>query len=217
MTITWYGHACFKIQTKSPGSEAVIYIDPFDRSIGLRPPFGQGEIILATHNHYDHNNVKTIKGQPFVIEGPGEYEIKGISIQGISAFHDASNGKERGLITIYVIESEEIRVCHLGDFGQKELSEEQLDKLGDINILMIPVGGVFTISGEQASKIIRQIEPKIVIPMHYKIPGLKIRLDGVDKFLKAMGEEKLDVREKLVVKKKELFQKETEVVVMKVA
>lgn len=217
MTITWYGHSCFRIQTRDSGEEVVIYIDPFDKSIGLRPPFGQGDIVLVTHNHYDHNNVKTIKGEPFIIEGPGEYEIKGINIRGILAFHDPKEGKERGTTTIYVIESEGIRVCHFGDFGQRELTEEQLDVLDGVDILMIPVGGAFTISGEQASKIINRVDPRIAIPMHYKIPGLAVKLEGVDNFLKVMGEEKLLPQEKLVLKKKELSQEETKVVVMKPA
>ena len=215
MTITWYGHSCFKIQTRNPKEELVIYIDPFDKSIGLRPPSGQGDIVLVTHDHYDHNNIKAIKGEPFVIEGPGEYEIKGINIQGISAFHDAEEGKERGLSTIYVIESEEIRICHLGDLGQKELTEEQLDKLDGVDVLMIPVGGIFTISGERASRLVNQLEPKIAIPMHYKIPGLNIKLEGIDNFLKAIKGGKVEPLEKLVIKKKELSQEETRVVVMK--
>lgn len=215
MTITWYGHSCFKIQTRDSGEEVVIYIDPFDKSIGLRPPFGRGDMVLSTHDHHDHNNVGTIKGNPFVVDGPGEYEIKGVNIFGVSAFHDSKEGKERGATTIYVLESEEMRICHLGDLGQRELTEEQLDKLDGVDVLMIPVGGTFTISGEQAQKIISQIEPKIVIPMHYKIPGLNIKIDGVDKFLKVMGEGKLETQEKLVLKKKELPQEEAKVVAMK--
>ncbi len=192
-----------------------IYIDPFDKSIGLRPPFGQGNIVLTTHDHYDHNNVGTIKGNPFIVEGPGEYEIKGVNIYGTLAFHDSKEGKERGLNTIYVVESEEMRICHLGDLGQRELSEEQLEKMGEIDILMVPVGGNFTLSAEQASRIINQIEPKIVIPMHYKIPGLNLKIDGVDKFLKVMGEGKVEAQEKLVIKKKELPSEEAKIVVMK--
>jgi len=218
MIITWYGHSCFKIQTRNSGKDVVIYIDPFDKSIGLRPPSGQGQIVLSTHGHPDHNNIKTIKGKPFVIEGPGEYEIKGIRILGISAFHDSKEGGERGLTTIYVIESEEMRICHLGDLGQKELTEEQLEGLDGVDVLMVPVGGNFTISGEQASKIINQIEPKIAIPMHYKIPKLAIKLDGVEKFLKVMGEGKIAPEDKLVLRKKELPQEEeTKIVILKLA
>ena len=216
MIITWYGHSCFKIQTRDSGEEVVIYIDPFDKSIGLRPPFGQGHIVLSTHEHYDHNNIKTIKGEPFVIEGPGEYEVKGIRIRGILAYHDSKLGQERGLNTIYVIESEEMRICHLGDLGQSLLSEEQLEALDGVDILMIPVGGIFTISAEQAPKIINQIEPAIVIPMHYKVPKLNIKkLDGIDRFLKVMGEGKITPQDKLVIKKKELPSEEAKVIILK--
>lgn len=216
MIITWYGQSCFKIQTRNSGEEVIIFIDPFDKSIGLRPPFGQGNVVLTTHSHSDHNNVKTIKGDPFVIDGPGEYEIRGIEIYGIPAFHDSKEGKEKGLVTIYLIKSEDIKICHLGDLGQKELSDEQLEALEGVDILMIPVGGVFTLSGEQASKIINQIEPKLVVPMHYKIPGLSVKLDGIEGFLKAMGEGKIEPQERITIKKKELPEDdEAKVVVMK--
>jgi L-ascorbate metabolism protein UlaG (beta-lactamase superfamily) len=216
MIITWYGQSCFKIQTRNSGEEVVIFIDPFDKSIGLRPPFGQGDMVLTTHDHPAHNNIKTIKGDPFVIDGPGEYEKKGIEIYGISAFHDSKEGKEKGIVSIFLIKSEDMRVCHLGDLGQKELTDEQLERIGEVDILMVPVGGGSTLSGEQASKIINQIEPKIVVPMHYKVPGLSIKIDGIDGFLKAMGESKIDPQEKITIKKKELpNDDETTVIVMK--
>lgn len=216
MIITWYGQSCFKIQTRNSGEEVVVFIDPFDKSIGLRPPFGQGDVVLTTHSHADHNNVLTIKGNPFIIDGPGEYEKKGIEIRGVLAFHDVKEGKEKGVVTIFVIESEDMRICHLGDLGQKELSDEQLEKLGEVDILMVPVGGGSTLSGEQASKIINQIEPRMVVPMHYKIPGLSLKIDSVDGFLKAMGEDKITPQDKIVIKKKELPEDdEATVVVMK--
>src|SRR5438046_3096229 len=109
-----------------------------------------------------------------------------------------SNGRDQN--TIYTIEAEDIRFCHLGDFGQKELTDEQLEKIDRVDVLMIPVGGTFTIDGHEAAKLIGQIEPKIVIPMHYALPKLKLELDGVDKFLKAMGKNSIEPQDKLVVK-----------------
>jgi len=190
-------------------------IDPFSPEIGLRCPSLSAEILLLTHDHYDHNNKGVVSGQPFLIDGPGEYEVKGIFIQGISSFHDSVQGKERGKNTIYLIEAEEMRICHLGDLGQKELESWQLEKLGDVDILLIPVGGVYTINSKEAVKIINQIEPKIVIPIHYSIPKLKIKLEGLDKFLKAMGIKKPEIQNKLLIKKKDLPTEETKVVILK--
>ena len=143
--------------------------------------------MLISHDHDDHNNKAAVKGDPFLIENPGEYEAKGVFVQGIDSFHDDSEGKQRGKNTIYIFEAEDIRFCHLGDFGQKQLTDEQLDLIGRVDILMIPVGGTFTIDSSEAAKVIGQIEPKMVIPMHYQLPKLKIELDPVEKFLKSMA------------------------------
>jgi len=213
MVITWYGHSCFKIQS----GETVLITDPFDRAIGLTPPRGQVNVVTISHGHYDHNNIESLASvNPFVVEGPGEYEVKGINILGVSVYHDAKEGKERGESTAYVIEMEGIKICHLGDIGQPKLSNEQLELIDGIDVLMVPIGGTYTVNGEEAADIINQIEPKIVIPMHYKILGLNIKFDGVEEFLKEMGVSKAQPVEKLTIKKKDLPEEETEVVVMKV-
>ncbi len=199
--ISWAGQSCFEISVSNArDSQATIIIDPFDEKIGLKLPNFSADLVLVTHNHSDHNNVKGVKGEPFVIDGPGEYEIKGIFVQGITAFHDDVLGKERGENTIYTIETENIRFCHLGDFGQKQLTDEQLELIGRVDVLMIPVGGTFTISSSEALKVIGQIEPKMVIPMHYALPKLTVDLDGVDKFLKAIGKGTLEAVDKVTVK-----------------
>lgn len=212
MVITWYGQSCFKIQS----SQTLILTDPFDKAIGLTPPRGQADIITISHQHYDHNNSGAASGTPLILEGPGEYETKGINIKGVLSFHDNKEGRERGINTIYLIENEGIKICHLGDLGQAKLNDEQLEEIDEVDILMVPVGGVFTLDGEEAAKITNQIEPKIVIPMHYKIPGLNIKIEGAEKFLKEMGAEKKTALEKLTIKKKDLPQEEIEVVVMKI-
>lgn len=215
MQIIWHGQSCFQIITnQGKNGQRVIVIDPFDETLGLRVPKLEADILLISHEHYDHNNVKAVSGNPFLISGPGEYEIKGIFIQGIPAFHDKVKGKSRGKNTCYTIEVEEIKLCHLGDLGQSELTEEQLQALGEIDILMIPVGGVYTIDGEDASKIISQVEPKIVIPMHYSLPKLKIKLDGADKFLKVMGKKEITPLNKFSIKKRDLTKEETEIVIL---
>ena len=214
MHIIWHGQSFFQIQTSlNKGEQTTLAIDPFDESTGLKPPSFQADVLLITHDHADHNNKKAIKGTPFLIEGPGEYEVKEIAIQGIPSFHDEEEGKKRGANTIYLIEMEEMKVCHLGDFGQKELTEDQLEQIGDIDVLMVPVGGEFTLDAKGAAHVISQIEPKIVIPMHYAIPKLKIKLDEVDKFLKEVGKKSVVPQPKLLIKKKDL-PLETQVVVL---
>jgi len=142
---------------------------------------------LVTHDHYDHNNVEGGPPQPMIINGPGEYEKKGIYIRGILSYHDKVGGQERGLNTIYVIKAEDMVVCHMGDFGQASFEKDQLDGIGDVDILMLPVGGKYTIDYKEAVEAIGQIEPKVVIPMHYKVKDLKIDIDGPDKFVKELG------------------------------
>ena len=179
---------------------------------------------MVTHSHYDHNNVKEVGGSPFLAQGPGEYERKDIFIRGIPSFHDekpasagataGKDGEERGQNTIYTIEAEEMRLCHLGDLGQKELTPEQLEQIGDIDILMAPVGGTYTIDAKGAAKIISQIEPRLVIPMHYHLPKLKVKIDGLDLFLKEMGQKSAESLPKLLVKRKDLTVEETKIVVL---
>jgi len=216
--ISWAGQSCFQISvSNSKDHSAEIVIDPFDEKLGLKLPKLSSDILLVTHDHYDHNNTKDIKGEPFLIQSPGEYEVKGVYVRGIPAFHDDQEGKERGQSTIYVIEAEDVKFCHMGDFGQKQLTDEQLEKIDGIDVLMIPVGGGdCTIDSVQAQRIISQIEPKVVIPMHYKLPGIKIELDDVSKFLKTMGKSAIEPIDKFVIKQSALPKEESlEIVILK--
>jgi len=213
MTISWYGHSCFKITNQ--GGHLTIITDPFDKGIGLIPPRGNADIVTVSHDHYDHNNVKAISGNPFIINNPGEYEIKGIRIVGCSSFHDKKQGQERGLNTIYLIEIDKIRICHLGDFGQERLADEQLETIGQVDILIIPIGGTFTLNAQEAIKVTEQLEPHLIVPMHYKLAGLKIDLATLEEFLKELGLNKKPAVDKLTVKKKDLIGKDMEVAVMK--
>ena len=214
MIINWYGHSCFKITNQ--GGRLIIITDPFDKKIGLNPPRCSADIVTVSHQHNDHNNTKSITGmegsKPFIINSPGEYEIKGVSIVGCRSFHDKEK-KEQNII--YIMEVDKIRICHLGDLGQDKLEDKQIEKIGNIDILMIPVGGNYTIGAKRAVKIVNQIDPSIVIPIHYKLPGLKMNLDDVKVFLKEMGLNGVTPVDKLTVKKKDLFEKAMEVVVMK--
>lgn len=211
MTITWYGQSCFKIS----GKDVTMVTDPFDDKIGLKPPRCEADIVMVTHDHYDHNNISAIKGAPFVVDGPGEYSIKGVEMKGISAYHDDKKGEERGGVTIYSFEIEGIKICHVGDLGHI-LTDGQIDKIGNIDVLMIPVGGVYTINADEAIEVMNQVEPRIVIPMHYKVGNLKVNLDKVDKFAKETGASLSKAVAKLNLKKKDLPSEGTEVVVMEI-
>lgn len=217
MNINWYGQSCFQISSSQGKNNYVsIIIDPFEESIGLKLPRKiKADIVLVTHDHDDHNNIKKVSDSPFVVTGPGEYDVKGASIKGISAYHDDSQGKQRGKITVYTIEAEGIKLCHLGDLGQKELTPNQLERIGEVDILMIPIGGTFTIDAKEAMKIMSQIEPKVIIPMHYRIGKLKIKLDGLDKFLKSLGVKKIESLLKLSIKKKDISSEEAKIIVLK--
>ena len=214
MIINWYGHSCFKITNQ--GGHLIIITDPFDKKIGLNPPRCSADIVTVSHQHDDHNNTKAITGmeesKPFIVDSPGEYEIKGVSIIGCRSFHDKEK-KEQNVI--YLMEVDKIRICHLGDFGQEKLEDKQVEKIGNVDVLMIPVGGNYTIGAKEAVKIVSQIDPRIVIPIHYKLPGLKIELADVKEFLKEMGLNGVPPVDKLTIKKKDLLGKEMEVVVMK--
>jgi L-ascorbate metabolism protein UlaG (beta-lactamase superfamily) len=215
MDILWHGQACFEIRIPSNQAEKkTIVIDPFSPDYGLKLPPLTAEILLISHDHADHSNVKAVKGKPFLIDGPGEYEVKSVFIRGISGSHGSFQKKELGKITIYTLEIEGVRLCHLSDLGQKELSPEQIEAIGEVDILMVPVGGSYTIDGEGAQKVVNQIEPKIVIPMHYKLSKLKVKLDGVETFLKAMGQEEIEPQSVLKIKKQGL-PAETKIVVLK--
>lgn len=176
----------------SAGGQLTIITDPFDKKTGLNPPRGNADIITISHKHPEHNNIKTISGTPFVINSPGEYGIKNISIKGI----------EKELNTIYIVDIDKIKICHLGAFKQEQLSDKQIESIGQIDILMTPVNN--------AGKIIEKIEPSVVIPMHYT-------KDELSNFLKEMGisDEDKKAVDKLSLKKKDIASNEMEIVIMK--
>ncbi|MFA6047456.1 MAG: MBL fold metallo-hydrolase [Parcubacteria group bacterium] len=216
MIIQYYGHSCFKITTKPAGrgqDDVTMFIDPFDKAIGLRPPQGQADLVLVTHDHHDHNNVEAIKGEPYIIDIPGEYSVKGVNIVGMKTFHDKKEGAERGANTIYILETEELRICHMGDLGHS-LSEKELEAINGVNILMIPIGGKYTLDGKEAVDIIKKIEPEIVIPIHYKISGSTVDVDDEKKFCKEIGNCPKEKVTKINIKKKDLEGKSMEVILM---
>ncbi len=213
MIITWQGHSCFKIQDKIGPDGVTLVTDPFNKETGLKVPNFEADIVTVSHNHADHNNVAALRGNPFIIDCAGEYDFKGILVEGIDSFHDGVQGKDKGANTIYRIEVEDISIVHLGDLGDV-LDNAQLEKLAGTDILLIPVGGKYTLDAKKAVEVISQIEPRIVIPMHYKIDGLKYDIDAVDKFVKEIGVAP-SYEEKLKISKKDLPQEDMELVILK--
>lgn len=200
MDIVHIGHSCFKIR----GKQATLVTDPFSPEFtGLKFPKIEADIVTISHNHEDHNQVALVGASPQVFSGPGEYEVKGVKILGIATFHDSSAGSERGKNTVFQIQMDGLTLVHLGDLGEK-LTTSQVEALNGIDILLVPVGGVYTIDGKNAAAVVAQLEPRIVIPMHYGVPGLKYQLDPLDKFLKEMGKETIQPQPKLVISKDKL-------------
>lgn len=186
------GHSCFRIK----GSRAVVITDPFPPDLGYSLGKPTADIVTVSHQHPSHSYIQGIGGEPRVVQGPGEYEISGILIIGVATFHDAEGGSQRGKNTVYLMEVDGILVCHLGDLGHV-LTSEQVEEIGDVDVLLLPVGGVSTINAGTAAEIIRAIEPKAVVPMHYQTPAISRELEPVEKFLKEMGMEMVEPRPKL--------------------
>lgn len=200
MDIYWYGQSCFKLK----GKNAAVLLDPYDPDFtGLKLPKDlSSDVILISHNHKDHNFAPS--GAAMVFDRPGEYEVAGAVITAINSFHDNTEGSERGTNIIFHMLVDGLNVIHLGDLGQSKLTEEQISQIGQTDILLIPVGGVYTIDSKVASDIVSQLEPKIIIPMHYKIEELKSELETVDGFLKEMGAEGVVPLPKLSMSKDKL-------------
>lgn len=214
MKIKYLGHACFMITSEAG---AKIITDPYEPGGNIK--YGEitesADIVTVSHEHTDHNNVAAVGGKPEVVRGIGKIKVKGIEFVGIPSYHDEAGGSQRGSNTMFCFEVDGIRVCHLGDLGHL-LSDEQVAKLGSIDILLIPVGGYFTISAKVATQVCNQLKPKVIIPMHYRTDKCAFPIAGVDDFLK--GKEavnRLDASE--VEFKQEELPTTTQIMVLKSA
>jgi len=213
MQIQYLGHSCFKLIGKDTKGNAVSLItDPFGAGCGLKVPNMEADIVTVSHHHSDHDNIKAVKGSPYVMDVAGEYEIKDVFVQGIDAAHDEKDGADRGCNIIYRINFEDIVITHLGDLGHL-LDTKQVERLEGTDILLIPVGGNYTIDAKKAVEVINQIEPRIVIPMHYKTANLKFDLASLDKFIKEIGLEPI-TEDKLKISKKDLPEEDTNLIVL---
>ncbi len=199
MDISWLGHSCFRIR----GSHATVLTDPYSPDLGYSLGKPAARIVTVSHQHPGHSYVQGIGGEPKVITGPGEYEISGVLIIGMATFHDREEGKKRGKNTAYLIEVDEVTVCHLGDLGHV-LTTKQVEEMENVDVLLLPVGGVSTIDASMAAEVVRQLEPKVVVPMHYKTEALSWELEPVDRFLKETGVKEVKSQSKLSLTKPSL-------------
>ncbi|MDD5606787.1 MAG: MBL fold metallo-hydrolase [Candidatus Pacebacteria bacterium] len=200
MNITWHGQTCFSLNFQKGKETINVLFNPVDKETGLKPVKKEPDILILT-NGFEK------KQSGFLIDGPGEYEIKGIVINGLYSF---DNGSVDPNNTVYLLEGEDLKICHLGFLKQKELKKEQLDELGEIDILLLPIGK----GAKEAVNIMSQIEPKIVIPMYYHVPGLKEKLEKLDSFLKILGIKSTESLAKLSVKKKDLLNQDPKIIIL---
>ena len=199
MDITWLGHSCFRLK----GRQAIVITDPYSPDLGYSLGKPTARIVTVSHQHPGHCFAQGIGGEPRVVSAPGEYEIGGVLIIGVAAFHDEEKGGLRGKNTVYLIEIDELSTCHLGDLGHV-LTDGQVEEIGHVDVLLVPVGGVSTINGSKAAAIVRQLEPRVVIPMHYRTPVVDRGLEPVDSFLKEIGAHDITPQVKLSLTKTNL-------------
>ncbi len=199
MEITWLGHSCFKFR----GKQATVITDPYSPNLGYSLGKQTASIVTVSHQHPGHSFSEGISGNPKLVTGPGEYEISNVLIIGVATFHDKDRGSTRGKNTVYLMEMDEVSICHLGDLGHV-LTDEQVEELGSIDVLLLPVGGVSTIDAPVATEVVRQLEPKIVIPMHYKTTVINRELEPVDRFLKEIGAHDISPQAKFALAKSSL-------------
>ncbi len=205
MEIDWFGLSSFRLRAR----EATVVTDPYEKSIGLKFPRPRADIVTISHNHAGHDNADGVPGNPKIINGPGEYEISNVFVTGVQTFHDKRNGKDRGKNTVYAINIEGLNVCHLGDIGHVP-TQAQADLIGEVDVLLIPVGGGNALNASDAAEVVSLFEPMVVIPMHYRVPELAVKLDPVEKFIKEMGIKAPEKIESLSLKRDGL-PKETQV------
>lgn len=215
MDIKYLGHASFSIKSKL-GS---VVLDPFDpKVVGLKYATQEADVVTISHAHADHNYQAGISGNPLLVNIPGEYEKNGIRVYGYESYHDSNKGADRGKNTMFKIVAEDISVLHCGDLGHT-LTEEALEEIDIVDVLMIPVGGFYTISAEEAAKVISKIEPSIVIPMHYKTDSHSAEMfkdvAPLSDFLEKMGAGAIEPVKKLTIKKADLTD-QMQIVVMEV-
>lgn len=208
MEIIWYGHSCFRITERNRIS---VVTDPYSETIGLPLPRLKADVVTVSHQEPGHNHVEAVKGDPHVLFGPGEYEIGGVFITGI-ALHTVTEEAVRVNVA-YLFEFDNLTVLHVGDLAHVP-DQSTIEALGEVNVLLLPVGGGHGLRAAQAAEVVALIEPQFIVPMHYALPGLKFPLDPLDRFLKAMGVSKVQEADTLKLTAGELPE-QPQVVVLK--
>lgn len=197
--ITWFGHACFNIR----GRDASVVMDPVPSSSGYDTGTLAADVVTVSHDHPGHTAVDQIQDGYRLLNGPGEYEIREIFITGIQTYHDAEKGKQLGKNTVYVVEFEDLVICHLGDIGHV-LTEDQVELVSSVDVLLVPAGGGPTISPSQAGEIIGQVAPGIIIPMQFRTEQGDTEREPVDAFLREMASGEYDTVDRLTVRKSDI-------------
>lgn len=197
--IKWFGHGCFRVRAR----EATIVLDPVGKATGYALPRQKADIVTVSHPHPGHNALGQVQEGYFLIDGPGEYEVSDVFITGVRTFHDNDEGKARGYNTAYLLELEEMRICHLGDLGHV-LTDSQIADLHDVDVLLVPVGGGNALDAQTATEVIGQLGPRIVVPMHYRTKSGDNNLADLDEFCKALAVENPTAQEKLTLRKSDL-------------
>jgi L-ascorbate metabolism protein UlaG (beta-lactamase superfamily) len=194
MEITWYGLSCFKLAER--GTAAVV-TDPYDaRQTGLKPLKIAADIVSISHQSPGHSCLDAVRGEPYVVTGPGEYEVGGVFITGIQTGGQKGPGDVRN--TLYVFDFNSLTVAHLGDLNRVP-TQSEIEAMGPVNVALIPVGGASSLNAARAAEVVSLLEPNFVIPMHYSVPGCSIQLDGLAKFLKEMGLSEVDIQPSLKI------------------
>jgi len=212
LQITWHGYSCFQIKSRPATHDVNLVIDPYESSGSFRFPRSmEGDLVVSTSNKPEHANIKGVGGKPFTIEQAGEFEVKNVFVYGISAPKKDAGPKDRH--TIYKVETENVSIAHLGSLN-RELTDDEMDQLQNIDILMVPVGGGDVLTPKKAVEVINQIEPRIIIPMYYNLPNIKQKLTGVEAFTKELSIYKSEEGNKLKVSRKDLPEEDTIIYVL---
>lgn len=208
MDILWHGYSCFTLKTR----HGTVVIDPYHSETGLTLPSLTADAVLVSHHHPEHDNIQAVHGNPRILDWPGEYEVKGMAITAQALPYQ--NGK-LGEGVLFLIDVDNIKICFLSDMSGK-IGNDLIESIGDIDILMIPVGGQHTLSANQAHEIIEELEPRAVIPMHYSFEGMQGELDGIESFLKIIGASTQEGKEKYTVNERnDLHEEKMEVILLK--
>ncbi len=206
--IKWLGHACVRLR----GRDVTVLMDPVSPETGYSPAKQRADIVTVSHPHPGHRYLELVRPGYRLVEGPGEYEIKGTFITGIRTYHDEERGARLGKNTVYIVDLDGVQICHLGDLGHV-LNDEQAELLSEVDVLLVPVGGGSTLDADRAVEVVGQIEPHIVIPLQFRTEQGDRERDPVDRFMRAMGVTEWTARETLTVRKGD-FAEATEVVVL---